>query len=200
MKYRKRPVVVEATQWWKNGDHPDDGPADREGLVVRFFRRPDVPGSRPCRNCEPRNVPVTMHEHGWIDTPEGGHIVCPGDFIITGVQGERYPCKAGIFQATYEPVDTSMSGVERIAAERRRQVEAEGWTPEHDRAHPNGELVDAAVAYARYGNDPRFAHDPPMCWPWAPKWWKPCDRIRALEKAGALIAAEIDRLLAAANG
>lgn len=43
-----------------------------------------------------------MHEHGWIDTLEGGHIVCPGDWIITGVNGERYPCKPDIFAKTYE--------------------------------------------------------------------------------------------------
>lgn len=45
-----------------------------------------------------------MHTHGWIDTKEGGHIVCPGDFIITGIAGERYPCKPAIFAATYEAV------------------------------------------------------------------------------------------------
>lgn len=45
-----------------------------------------------------------MHHHGWIDTPEGGHIVCPGDWVITGIQGERYPCKPDIFEATYERV------------------------------------------------------------------------------------------------
>jgi len=44
-----------------------------------------------------------MHVHGWIDTLEGGHIVCPGDWIITGVAGENYPCKPKIFAATYEP-------------------------------------------------------------------------------------------------
>jgi len=46
-----------------------------------------------------------MHNHGWIDTLEGGHIVCPGDWIITGIEGERYPCKPGIFEQTYEPVE-----------------------------------------------------------------------------------------------
>ena len=45
-----------------------------------------------------------MHVHGWIDTKEGGHIVCPGDWIITGVAGENYPCKPDIFAATYDPV------------------------------------------------------------------------------------------------
>lgn len=46
-----------------------------------------------------------MHDHGWIETLEGGHNVCPGDWIITGVQGERYPCKDEIFRQTYEPAE-----------------------------------------------------------------------------------------------
>lgn len=99
-KFKKKPVVVEATQWFKNGDHPDDGPADREGKVVRYFRRPDRHGTGLCDHCA-----KTMHVHGWIDTLEGGHIVCPGDYVITGVKGERYPCKPDIFAATYEPAE-----------------------------------------------------------------------------------------------
>ncbi len=111
MKYRKKPVVIDATQWFKNGDHPGDvnlianaGAGDpyiqAEGKVVRYFRRPDVLGDQVCRHCG-----QTMHVHGWIDTKEGGHIVYPGDFIITGVQGEQYPCKPDIFAATYEAVE-----------------------------------------------------------------------------------------------
>lgn len=101
MRFRKKPVEVDADQWFCNGDHPDDGPADREGKVVRYFRRPEpeYAGDRfhgPC-GC-------TWDRHGWIDTLEGGHTVCPRDWIITGVQGERYPCKPDIFEATYEPV------------------------------------------------------------------------------------------------
>jgi hypothetical protein len=112
-KFRKKPIVIEATQWFKNGDHPDDAcvtmspeptpagcdPVLSEGRVVRYFRRPDVSGDRACEKCD-----RTMHDHGWIDTLEGAHIVCPGDWVITGVQGERYPCKPDIFEATYEPV------------------------------------------------------------------------------------------------
>jgi hypothetical protein len=123
-QYRKKPVVVEATQWFKNGDHPEDGadvfPARNtpglpstfdarytgefaglriEGKVVRYFRHPDVAGERLCEHCA-----LAMHVHGWIDTMEGGHIVCPGDWIITGVKGEMYPCKPEIFAATYDPV------------------------------------------------------------------------------------------------
>lgn len=109
-KFRKKPVVIEAIQWRENGDHPEDncewlhgaeiGDFLSEGKIVRYFRRPDVSGETQCRHCGD-----TMHNHGWIDTKEGGHIVCPGDWIITGVQGERYPCKPSIFDATYEAVE-----------------------------------------------------------------------------------------------
>jgi hypothetical protein len=110
-KYRKKPVVIEATQWFKNGDHPSDDvmrPFDdtgkiptepREGVIVRYFRHPDVSGKLTCSHCN-----HTMHEHGWIDTLEGGHNVCVGDWIITGIKGENYPCKPDIFEKTYEPV------------------------------------------------------------------------------------------------
>lgn len=121
MKFRKKPVVIEAHQWFKNGDHPDDYSKDHdgweggelrvftgaerkangwEGDVVRYFRHPGVPGEQVCQHCG-----STMHVHGWIDTLEGGHNVCPGDWIITGVKGERYPCKPDIFVATYEPAE-----------------------------------------------------------------------------------------------
>lgn len=122
MKYRKRPVVIEATQWFKNGDHPDDYSEDHigfedgmprvftpvfrremgwEGGLVRYYRVPGEDGARVCKLCT-----KTMFYHGWIDTLEGGHVVCPGDWIITGVKGERYPCKPDVFAATYEPVES----------------------------------------------------------------------------------------------
>jgi hypothetical protein len=107
MKFRKKPVVIEATQWFKNGDHPLDY-SERgrgglmEGKVVRYFRHPDkaYAGERQCDKCG-----EIMHKHGWIDTLEGGHVVCPGDWIITGVKGEHYPCKPDIFELTYEPAE-----------------------------------------------------------------------------------------------
>jgi len=114
-KYRKKPVVVEAYRWFKNGDHPQDncttveyqvcgktncsGPFLTEGEIVRYFRSPDIPGDKQCEKCG-----NDMHWHGWIDTLEGGHIVCPGDWIITGVAEEHYPCKPDIFEKTYELV------------------------------------------------------------------------------------------------
>ena len=105
-KFRKKPVVVEAEQWFQNGDHPEDyslrmRPAvdEAEGLVVRYYRLPNDSGERLCAHCK-----LKMHIHGWIDTLESGHVVCPGDWIITGVQGERYPCKPDVFEQTYEVV------------------------------------------------------------------------------------------------
>jgi hypothetical protein len=98
-KVLRKPVVFEAHQWFKNGDHPEDCPEHPgwEGRVVRYYRRPSVDGQRPCQYCQ-----RVMHEHGWIDTLEGGHIVCPGDWIITGVKDERWPVKPDVFAKTYE--------------------------------------------------------------------------------------------------
>ena len=105
-----------------------------------------------------------------------------------------------------------MDGAERIAAERRRQIEEEGWSAEHDVQHKGGDLAVVAALYALAAVDK--LHDEVGCdawgwlWPenWDERWWKPgddaetegmCisddDAMRCLEKAGALIAAEIDR-------
>ena len=104
MKFKKKPVVIDATQWFKNGDHPLDSAVDEdgcefEGMIVRYYRHPAMNGQFPCKQCGKK-----LHDHGWIDTLEGGHIVCPGDWVITGVNGEYYPCKPDIFEKTYEPV------------------------------------------------------------------------------------------------
>jgi hypothetical protein len=85
-----------------------------------------------------------------------------------------------------------MTGIERIAKERKRQVGKERWTKAHDDGHVNDELARAAACYAlAYEEEKRL----PVDWPWERESWKPCSRVRNLEKAGALIAAEIDRLL-----
>ena len=117
-QYRKKPVVIDATQWFKNGDHPVDYIKDVtvtedgvlrtytgdeaksmgwEGYVVRYYRHPSVPGTEICKECG-----RIANDHGWVDTLEGGHRVCPGDYVITGIKGEIYPCKPDIFIATYE--------------------------------------------------------------------------------------------------
>lgn len=87
-----------------------------------------------------------------------------------------------------------MTGVELIAAERARQMTFEGWTPAHDDGHANGELVVSAVRYALYDTTRRKTYAAAArAWRWSSCWWKPKDPIRNLVRAGALIAAEIDR-------
>jgi hypothetical protein len=115
MKVRKKPFIVEAHRWFVNGDHPEDDSKymvtvlDKdytpksmlsEGKIVRYYRHPRCDGERVCGKCG-----YIMQNHGWIDTLEGGHIVCPGDWIIKGIQGEFYPCKPDIFEQTYERVE-----------------------------------------------------------------------------------------------
>ena len=78
MKYRKKPVVIEATQFFKLGDHP---------AVVADTNSPTGFG-------------IHTLEHTAIK-----HEVTPGDWIITGVKGEVYACKPDIFEATYEPAE-----------------------------------------------------------------------------------------------
>lgn len=108
----------------------------------------------------------------------------------------------------------AVTGAERIAAERKRQVEEEGYTVEHDQSMPyeDGALVKAALCYATPQNKRGMVRtfsggvqqDAPALWPWVPETWKGSrslepsvdERVRELEKAGALLAAEIDRLLA----
>lgn len=95
--YTKRPVRVEAHQWFKNGDHPLDGGGLTEGDIVRYYRRPEINGDEICNICG-----RSKNDHGWIDTLKEGHTVCPGDYIITGVKGDMYPCKPDIFEMTYD--------------------------------------------------------------------------------------------------
>lgn len=92
-----------------------------------------------------------------------------------------------------------MTVIEEIADERRRQIEAEGWTPAHDDEHAQGELARAAACYALAGNDTAgrekaSASRAPECWPFETKWWKPRGQRRNLIRAAALIVAEIERI------
>ncbi|WP_329006278.1 hypothetical protein [Pseudomonas aeruginosa] len=85
-----------------------------------------------------------------------------------------------------------------VQAERLRQVEAEGWMPEHDDAHSHGEMARAAACYALAGssapNDGTAALLVSLAWPWDEQWWKPTSARRDLIKACALTLAEIERL------
>ena len=85
MKYRKRPVVIEAEQWtgWN-------------GLAIAAFMGEPFPN-----DAHTTDTPI-------IHTLEGDLIASVGDWIIKGVKGEFYPCRADIFEATYDAVDDEM--------------------------------------------------------------------------------------------
>ncbi len=83
-RFRKKPIVIEAEQWWP-GKHVD--------------------GVHEVVHAAGADDPTLSNGYGFIHTLEGHMRVMPGDWIITGVKGERYPCKPDIFEATYEPVE-----------------------------------------------------------------------------------------------
>lgn len=108
-----------------------------------------------------------------------------------------------------------MTVIDEIAAERRRQVEAEGWTNEHDDEHESGQMALAAACYAaphafpgmvvahhwtdasRYmdaESEPVGEVVVPNAWPWDGQWFKLTNTRRDLIKAAALIVAEIERI------
>lgn len=85
-----------------------------------------------------------------------------------------------------------------VLAERQRQMEREGWTPEHDDEHNTGELARAAAAYCLTETDVPVIYklmeaDRPI-WPWSIGWYKPKDRRANMVRAAALLLAEIERL------
>lgn len=86
-KFRKKPVVIEATQWFKDGDHPA---VKRSQGTTASAISPGI---------------LYQSKDYYIHTLEGKMLVSPGDWIITGVKGEQYPCKPDIFEATYEPAE-----------------------------------------------------------------------------------------------
>lgn len=89
----------------------------------------------------------------------------------------------------------SAAVADELLDERKRQVEQEGWTAEHDDAHELGDLGDAAACYAMSPGGTIASGAQSRLWPWDRKWLKQRgDRRRDLVKAGGLIIAEIERL------
>lgn len=102
-QFRKKPIVIQAEQWFPPGD-PRHNPAmlsDRKGNSV------DPPDYRQPGDLYQYSKVPGMGDHIFlVKTLEGDLTVSPGDWIITGVAGEKYPCKPDIFEATYEPVSS----------------------------------------------------------------------------------------------
>ncbi len=134
MKYIKKPIPIEISEpWWKLGDHPDvksEAGAKWMRANTSWYRHtPFEKEDGYCLKCH-----KAVHEHGWIGTLEGGHVVCPGDRIVTGVQGEHYPIKPDIFEQTYEKADGNKPQVDAVAAIIRPLLLHSDWYPQdaHD--------------------------------------------------------------------
>lgn len=101
-KFRKKPVVIEAVQWFPPGDERHDPTmlSHRKGNSV------DPPDYRQKGDIFQFSTIPGMGDHIFMIATLEGHLkVSPGDWIITGVQGEKYPCKPDIFEATYDPAE-----------------------------------------------------------------------------------------------
>jgi hypothetical protein len=91
MKYRKKPVEIEAIKW--TGENLSE--------IIDFTGLHES-----VRNWDWRDYEAYVKENGLkIFTLEGSHMATVGDMIIRGVAGEFYPCKPDIFKATYDKVD-----------------------------------------------------------------------------------------------
>lgn len=91
-KYRKKPVVIEAEVFkrgMEDGLHFKDDLSDFAKKNLKGFEVGDV-----------HDTVV----YPYIETLEGKMYISPGDYVITGIEGERYPCKPDIFEATYEKI------------------------------------------------------------------------------------------------
>ena len=155
--------------------------------------------------------------HGFVDKPLS-EVYDVVRMILTAKEGlanDPFPATDGLYceyaekflgelaaqlhcQSVPSPAPLSLA-ITDIIAERHRQQSAEGWTPEHDDEHDNGELAMAAVCYINETGTVNRNGGKPWGWPWDASWWKPDGRRRNLVKAGALIAAEVERIDRAAR-
>ncbi len=93
-KFRKKPVKpeeVEATQWFKNGDHPD---------VLRLYMTDEERGDY-CQDCGTK-----MPGHGFLElSGEEGQNVCPGDWVVSYKNGQKIVFTSNAFEMEYEPIE-----------------------------------------------------------------------------------------------
>ena len=89
MKFRKKPVAVEAEQWHKHGDHP----------AVSYFHREGYVSNQKCNDCF-----AIMSDHGWIDARDCGEAVCPSDWIVYDEYGDAHAWSNEAFLDKHEPI------------------------------------------------------------------------------------------------
>lgn len=162
--------------------------------------------ARMCANCLHIGINdaadyAACHDCNWTG-PEPDEDKCPG-CAGENCMAAACPECGGRYDLVAEANITAPAGQVPqawldVQAERRRQITAEGWTPEHDDEHDNGEMARAAACYALAGSsapsDGTAALLVSLAWPWDEQWWKPSTARRDMVKACALALAEIERL------
>ncbi|MGC0155378.1 hypothetical protein ACPRNU_23205 [Chromobacterium vaccinii] len=165
------------------------------------FARAIINAADAIDSAESNQQPAPVVPDGWRDVLFGNFdaLEAAADSIdARGMNSHAEGIRAVVhalkqLAAAPQPAQKLPSVIEEIAAERRRQVEVEGWTPEHDDKHHDYTLARAAGCYAMHTL--AFpAGDPPPFWPWDRGWWKPSpDKRRNWIKAAALLVAAIER-------
>lgn len=194
-----------------------EGPENKENkLVYTFARAVGTKGVNPILIGEAQEIdellPQVRQMLGLDGVYIGGDSRYPGMTVPLSVDGGRVhsmrldeeldPTRFHPTSTMFGPYRVEMhgSGAARIHMERCRQLEHKGWTADHDDdEHGSGELIEAAICYAAEAHflvaPGGIPGESKALWPWADQYWNPSpSAIRNLEKAGALIAAEIDRL------
>lgn len=135
MKYRKKPIEIDAVQWFSFGDH---------NAVLNYHEAYDE-GYRMYSDPTDEGLATHLNSYkgkGLIKTLEGWYEVSPGDFIITGVKGECYPCKEDIFNITYEKVKELPY---RYKAAYGRRGSGKSWALLPAPPHPKIRLTDDEI-------------------------------------------------------
>lgn len=193
---------------WEGGIPYENGPVKcvKDCPSCKALPSPGNAEARQCVNC--RHIGINdaadyaaCHDCNWTG-PEPDEDKCPGCGSENCMAAACPEC-GGRYDLVAEANITAPAGQVPqawldVQAERKRQIEAEGWTPEHDDAHSHGEMARAAACYALAGssapNDGTAALLVSLAWPWDEQWWKPTSARRDLIKACALTLAEIERL------
>lgn len=145
-KYRKKPIVIEAEQWF-----PDK---DIEGVLVFIPGHEkiilDKEGNLQKRIPEDKTVTGIVSAQYFIQTLEGRMYLSPGDWVITGVNGEKYPCKPDIFEKTYEKLDDWWQPIESAPKGKRVLL---------NRSSKQKEICIGSLEYEEYGGELSWKHE-----------------------------------------
>lgn len=211
--------AVKSTVWDRSHVLDDDEGAQAEAIAVTLMTEGEMrfegdPSLQLVRVC-PSDLPLQPKGFSqWLLVGKDERVAGHSPIAIDGAEDDyarRFPASAPFRwvemverherpEVSLAPADADVqrdagpAAWRDVLAERRRQIEAEGWSPEHDDEHDVGDLAKAAACYAIAVDGFTPGLYPPRIWPWDASCFKPTTTRRNLIKAGALILAEIERL------